>query len=268
MQTETEPPRGWKEWRQFSSVAQSCPTLCNPMDYSTLSFPVHHQLPELAHTHVHQVGGPSYSLSSPSPPAFNLSQSGSFLMSQLFASDGQSIGVSASGLISFRVDWFGLLAVQRTLKSSLTPQFKSINSSHTAFFIVQLSYPYMTPGKTIALTTQTFVGKVMSLLFNTLCRLAIAFLSRSKREAEGVEAEEVESGSEKSTHRHPSHPFLGVTDRQIPSAAALGCTDIQTHKDIHRHHRHGDTSHRIPPASPGDSGGGLMYGSHADQQRQ
>ena len=106
-------------------------------------------------------------------------------MSQFFASDGQTFGVSASGLISFRLDRFGLLAVQRTLKSSPTPQFKSINSSHTAFFIVQLSYLYMTPGKTIALTRQTIVGKVMSLLF-------IAFLSRSKGEAQGVEAEEVE----------------------------------------------------------------------------
>ena len=139
-------------------------------------------------------------------------------MSQFFASGGQSIGVSASGLISFRVYWFYLLAVQGTLKSSPTPHLKSINSSHTAFFIVQLSHPYMTPGKTIALTRQTFVGKVMSLLFNILCRLAIAFLSGTKQEIEGVESER-----ERRTHCHPSHPFLGVTDRQrgVPSAAAL-----------------------------------------------
>ena len=73
------------------------------------------------------------------------------------------------GLISFRIDWFDLPAVQGTLKSSPTLQFKSINSS--AFFIVQLSHPYMTTGKTIALTRRTFVGKVMSLLFNMLSRL-------------------------------------------------------------------------------------------------
>ena len=73
-------------------------------------------------------------------------------------------------LISFRMDWLDLLAVQGTLKSSPTPQFKSINFWHSAFFTVQLSHPYMTTGKTIALTTQTFVGKVMSLLFNMLSR--------------------------------------------------------------------------------------------------
>ena len=74
-----------------------------------------------------------------------------------------------SGLISFRMDWLDLLAVQGTLKSPPTPQFKSINSS--ALFIVQLSHPYMTTGKTITLTRRTFVGKAMSLLFNMLSRL-------------------------------------------------------------------------------------------------
>ena len=86
-----------------------------------------------------------------------------------------------SGLISFRMDWLDLLAVQGTLKSLL--QHHSSKASilrRSAFFIVQLSHPYMTPGKTIALTRQTFVGKVMSLLFNMLSRLVIAFLSRSK----------------------------------------------------------------------------------------
>ena len=86
-----------------------------------------------------------------------------------------------SGLISFRMDWLDLLAVQETLKTSPTPQFKSINSSVLAFFIVQLSHPYMTTGKTTALTRQTFVGKVMSLLFNMLSRFVITFLPRSKR---------------------------------------------------------------------------------------
>jgi len=87
-----------------------------------------------------------------------------------------------SGLISFRTDWLGLLAVQGTLKSLL--QHHSSKASillHSVFFIVQLSHPYMTTGKTIALTRWTFVGKVMSLLCNMLSRLVITFLSRSKR---------------------------------------------------------------------------------------
>ena len=111
-------------------------------------------------------------------------------MSQLFPSGGQSIGASASasspsneylGLISFRIDWFDLLAVQVTLKSLL--QHHSSKASIlqlSAFFMVQLSHLYMTTGKTIALTVWTFVGKVTSLLFNTLSRFVIAFLPRSK----------------------------------------------------------------------------------------
>ena len=100
--------------------------------------------------------------------------SGSFPGSQFFASGGQSIGVSNeySGLISSRMDWLDLLVVQGTLKSLL--QHHSSKASillHSAFFIVQLSHPYMTTGKTIALTRWTFVGKVMSLLFNVLSRL-------------------------------------------------------------------------------------------------
>ena len=85
------------------------------------------------------------------------------------------------GLISFRTDWLDLLAVQGTLKeSSPTPQFKSISSLALSFLHSQLSHPYMTTGKTIALTRRTFVGKIMSLLLNTLCRLVITFLPRSK----------------------------------------------------------------------------------------
>ena len=85
-----------------------------------------------------------------------------------------------SGLISLRMDWLDLLAVQGTLESSPTPQFKSITLRRSAFSTVQLSHPYMTTGKTIALTRQTFVGKIMSLLFNMLSRLVITFLPRSK----------------------------------------------------------------------------------------
>ena len=106
-------------------------------------------------------------------------------MSQFFASGVQSVGVSPfneySGLISFRMDWLDLLAVQGTLKSLL--QHHSSKASilqHSAFFIVQLSHLYMTTGKAIALTRRTIVDKVMSLLFNMLSRLVIAFLPRSK----------------------------------------------------------------------------------------
>ena len=121
----------------------------------------------------------------------SLPASGSFPISQLFASGGQSTGsfsFSISpfnehlGLISFKMDWLDLLAVQGTLKSLL--QHYSSKASIlqcSAFFIVQLSHPYMTTGKTIVLTRRTFVGKVTSLLFNMLSRLVITFLPRSKR---------------------------------------------------------------------------------------
>ena len=98
-------------------------------------------------------------------------------MSRLFTSGGQRIG-TYSGLIYFRIDLSNLFAVQGTLKSLSQSQLKSINS--LAFIMIQLSHSYMTTGKTIALTIQTFVSKVMSLLFNTLCRFVIAFLPRSK----------------------------------------------------------------------------------------
>ena len=179
---------------QFSSVAQSCLTLCDPMWpawQASLSITNSRSLHKL---HVHQVSDdiqPSHPLSSPSPPAFNLSQhQGTFPRSQFFALGGQSIGASASsispsreysGLISFRMDWLDLLIVQWTLKSFLQ-HHKSKTSilQCSAFFTVQLSHPYMTFGKTIALTRQTFVRKVMSLLFNMLSSLVIAFLQRIK----------------------------------------------------------------------------------------
>ena len=156
------------------------------MDCGTPGFPVHHQLPELAQTHVHRVGHPTIS-SSVIPFSSQLqsfSASGSFTMTHFFASGGQIIGVSASseysGLISLMIDRFDLFAVQGTLKNLL--QHHSSKASilqHSAFFIVQLSHPYMTTGKTTALTRRTFVGQVMSLLFNMLSRLVIAFLPRS-----------------------------------------------------------------------------------------
>ena len=179
---------------QFSSVQLlSRVRLCNPMHYSMPGFPVYQQLPELTLTHVHWVSDaiqPSHPLLSPSSPAFNLSQHQD--LSQWVSSLHQVVKVLEFQLqhqsiqwtfrTGFLQDWlFGLLAVQGTLKSLL--QHHSSKASilrHSAFFIVQFSHPYMTTGKTIALTRQTFVGKVVSLLFNILSRLVIAFLPRSK----------------------------------------------------------------------------------------
>ena len=165
------------------------------MNRSTPGFPVHHQLPEFTQTHVHWVGDaiqPSHPLSSPSPPTFNLFQhQGLFKWVKLFASGGQSIGVSAStSVLPMNIqDWFPWwwtswisLQSKGTLKSLL--QHHSSKASIlwcSAFFIVQISHPYMTTGKTIALTRRTFVGKVMSLLLNMLSRLVVTFLPRSKR---------------------------------------------------------------------------------------
>ena len=157
---------------QFSSITQLCLTICDPMDCRTPGFPVHHQLRELAQTHVHQVGDafqPSHPLSSPSPPAFNLAQlqglfkwvSSSHQVAKYWSfSFSISPSNEYSALISFRMDWLDLLAVQGTLRSLL--QHQSSKPSvlwHSAFFIVQLSHPYLTTGKTIASTRRTFVGK-------------------------------------------------------------------------------------------------------------
>ena len=132
---------------------------------------------------------PSHPLSPPSP-AFNLSQHQGFSSESALCikwpkywSFGFSISSSNeySRLISFRINWFDLLAVQRTLRSLLYQHnLKASILWHSAFSMVQLSHPYMITGKTIALTIQTFVSKVMSLLFNGLSRFVIAFLPRSK----------------------------------------------------------------------------------------
>ena len=172
-----------------SSVAQSCPTLCNPMDCSTPGLPVHRQLLEFTQTHVHWVGDaiqPSHPLLSPSPPTSNHSQhqglSSSHQVSKVleFWLQHQSFQWILR-LISFRMNWLYFLAVQGTLESLL--QHHSSKASilwRSAFFIVQLSPPHMTTGKTKALTRWTFVAKVISLLFNILYRLVITFLPRSK----------------------------------------------------------------------------------------
>ena len=162
------------------------------MDCSTPGFPVHHQLLELTQTHVHWVTMPSnhlilcHLLLLPSVfPSIRVFSSGSVLCIRWPKYWSFSFSISPSneysGLISFRMDWLDLLEVQGTLKS-LLQQHRS-NASilwHSAFFIVQLSHPYMTTGKAIALTRWTFVGKVMSLLFNMLSRLVITFLPKNK----------------------------------------------------------------------------------------
>ena len=178
---------------QFSSVAQLCPTPCNPMNRSSPGLPVHHE-----------------PWSPPKPMCIELVMPSNhfilcrlllllpsiFLSIRVFSNESAlhirwpkywsfSFNISPTnehlGLISFRMDWLDLLAVQGTLKSLL--QHHSSKASilwHSAFFIVQLSHPYMTTGKTIALTRWNFVGKVLSLLFNMLSRFIISFLPRNK----------------------------------------------------------------------------------------
>ena len=143
------------------------------MDCSTPGFPVHHQLPEFAQNHVHQVGDaiqPSHPLSFPSPSAFNPSirvfsnESVLHIRWPKYWSFNFSISPSNeySGLISFRLDWFDLLAVQGTLKSLLQYHSSKASTLHcSAFLMVQRSHPYMNPGKTIVLTRQTFDGKAL-----------------------------------------------------------------------------------------------------------
>ena len=159
------------------SVTKSCPTLCNPMNCSIPGYPVLQYLPEFAQTHVHWVSDaiqPSHPLSSPSPLELSLPQhQGLFqwvcsshqvakvLELQLLISPSNEY----SGLISFRMDWLDLLVVQGTLKSLL--QHHSLKASIlccSAFFMVQLSHPYMTNGKAIALAILTFVGKMICIL--------------------------------------------------------------------------------------------------------
>ena len=164
------------------------------MNHSTPGLPVHHQPPQFTQTHVHWVADaiqPSHPQLSASLQAFNLfTASGSFPVNQFFASGGQSIAVSASASVLpvniqdwFPLGWTGWVSLQSqgTLKSLL--QHHSWKASilwGSAFFIVQLSHPYLTTGKTIALNRWAFVVKVMSLLFNMLSRLVITFLPRSK----------------------------------------------------------------------------------------
>ena len=178
---------------QFSSVAQLCPTLYDPMDCSTPGLAVYHQHPGFIQTHVHWVADAIHHLILCCPL---LLQPSIFPSIRVFSNESAlrirwpkywsfSFSISASNeysrLISFRMDWLDLIAVQGTLTSLLQHHsWKTSILRRSAFFIAQLSHPYMTTGKTIALTRRTFVGKVMSLLFNMLSGLVITFLPRSK----------------------------------------------------------------------------------------
>ena len=164
-----------------------CWTLCEPMACSKSGLSVLHHLLKLVQTHVHSVSDaiqPSHPLLSPSPPALGLSQHQSLFWwvspsNQVAKSIGASasasiLPVNISGLIYFRIDWFDLLAVQGILKSLLKHHISKASVPHcSAFFMVRLSHPYMTNGKTIPLTRWIFVGKVMSLLLNMLSRLVM-----------------------------------------------------------------------------------------------
>ena len=145
------------------SVTQLCPTLYDPMDCSTPGFHVHHQLPKL--TQIHLILCRPLLLLPSIFPSIRVFSSESALCIRWPKDWSYSFNTSPPskhpGLISFRMDWLDLLAVQRTLKSLL--QHHSSKPSilwHSAFFTVQLSHPYMTVGKTVALTVQTFVSQV------------------------------------------------------------------------------------------------------------
>ena len=181
----------WMHSVQFSCSVMSDSS--DPIDHSTPGLPVHHQVPEFTQTHLHWVDDaiqPSHLLSSlllPSIfPSIRVFSNESVLRIRWPKYWSFNFNVSPSnehsGLIPFRMDWLDLLAVQGTLKRLL--QHHTSKASilwRSAFFIIQLSHPYMTTGKTIALTRWDFAGKVMSLLFNMLSRLVITFLPRSKR---------------------------------------------------------------------------------------
>ena len=184
---------GWgpkAEGSQFSSVAQSCLALCGPMDCSMPGLPVHHQLPEFSQTQASVMPSshlilyrPLLLLPSvfPSIRVFSDEPVLHIRWPKYWSFIASVLPMNTQELISFRMDWLDLLAVQGTLKSLLQHHSAKVSILwRSAFFIVQLSHPYMTTGKTIALTRLTFVGKVMSLLLNMLSRLDITFLPRSK----------------------------------------------------------------------------------------
>ena len=189
----------WSDWAlmhafsKFSSFAQSCPTLCDPMDCSMPGLPAHHELPKLAQAHFHQVSDaiqPSHPLSSPSPPALNLSQhqglfkwvSSSHQVAKILEFQLQHQPFQWIFRTDFLYSWLvGSLCSPRD-SQSLLQQHSS--KASVLWWLIFLYRPTLSSihntGKSIALTRWTFVGKVMSLLFNILSRLVITFLPRSK----------------------------------------------------------------------------------------
>ena len=176
----------------FCSITESCPILCNPMNCSTPGFAVLHHLLEFAQMRVHWSVVPSNHLILRCPllllpsifPSIMVFSNESALLIRWPKNWSFSFSINPSneysGLISFRIDWFDLLAVQETLESLLQHHSsKAWILWCSAFLMVQLSHTYKTTGKTIALTRWTFVGKVISLLCNLLSRFVIAFLPRS-----------------------------------------------------------------------------------------
>ena len=179
---------------QFSSVAQSCLTLCDPMNCSTPGLPsITNSWSSLKLMSIESVMPSSHLmfcrpllLLPPIPPSIRVFSNESALRMRWPKYWSFSFSISSSnehpGLISFRMDWLDLLAVQGTFKSLLQHHNSKASILRcSAFFTVQLSHPYMTTGKTIACTRWTFVGKVICLLLNMLSRLVITFLPRGKR---------------------------------------------------------------------------------------
>ena len=172
------------------SVAKSCQTLWDPVNCGILGFPVIHYLLEFAQTHIHWVSDAIELVHPLSPPslAFDLWQHQCLFwcvdpshQSPKYWSFSISPSNEYSGLISFQIDWFDLLAVQETLKSLLQHHSSKVSILwHSVFFMVQLSHLYMTTRKTISLTIWNFLSKVMSLLFNTPSSLVITILPRIK----------------------------------------------------------------------------------------
>ena len=216
---------------QFSSVAQSYLTLCDPMDCSTPGLPVHHQLPnsskpmciESVMPFSHLLLCHPLLLLPPIPPSIRVFSNESTLCMRWPKYCSFSLSSSFSNehpaLVSFGMHQLDLLAVQGTLKSLL--QHHSLKASilwRSAFFTIQLSHPYMTTGKTIALTRRTFVGKEMSLLLNMLSRLVITFLPRSKLlliswlqspSAVILEAQKIKSNTVSTVSPSISHVVMG-----------------------------------------------------------
>ena len=204
-----------------------------PMDSCSPGLPVHHQLPELAQIHVHWVGMPSNHpilccslLLLPSIfPSIRVFSNDSVLCIRWPKYWSFSFSISPSneysGMISFRIDWLVLLAVQGTFKSLLQHHSSKASILCSAFFIVQLSHPFMTTGKTIALTRWTFGGKVMSLLLNMLSRLVIAFLPRASFNFMAAVTICSDFGAQENKVSHCFHCF----PIYLPWSGGTGCHD-------------------------------------------